>query len=94
MKKEQTLLAIIFVGHGSTYFSSSDKGKNEMAATVVKRCVRDMKSYYKIKKNDLWPVHFYDITGFESWSADYSGIITEPETGKKAEFIETLKVVY
>ena len=92
--KQKTLLAVILIARGgSTYFSSSDKSKDEMASIVVRRCVRDWKSMYKIPRGEVWNVHFYDITGFESWNLDYSGNVTS-ESNKRAEHIETMKVLY
>ena len=35
----------------------------------------------------------YDISGFDGWSADYAGEVTELTSDKKATFIKTLKVV-
>ena len=94
MNKEQTLLAVILIARGgSTYFSSSDKSKDEMASIVVKRCVKDWKSMYKISRGEMWNVHFYDITGFKSWNLDYSGNVTS-ETNERAKHIETMKVLY
>ena len=92
--KSKTLLAVILIARGgSTYFSSSDKSKDEMASIVVRRCVKDWRSMYKISRGEIWPVHFYDITGFESWNLDYSGNVTS-ETNARAEHIETMKVLY
>ena len=98
-KKEnpQTILGIIFISGGSTFYSSSDTPLEEMASKVVKRCKRDWKHLFKFKKDALWPVHFYDISGFDGWSADYAGKVTElnskTEPAKEAPFIKTLKVV-
>lgn len=93
-KDPKTLLGIVFISGGSTYFSSSDTPKETMAAKVVKQTVKDWKHLFKFKKDALWPVHFYDITGFEGWNADYSGKVTDLKSGKEAPFLETLKVVY
>ena len=92
--KQKTLLAIVFVGGGSTFFSSDKTSREEMAARVVKQAVKDWKHLFKFKKNSLQPVHFYDISGFDAWCADYSGKVTELNSKKEAEFLETLKVVY
>ena len=92
--KQKTLLAIVFVGGGSTFFSSDKTSREEMAATVVKQAVKDWKHLFKFKRNTLQPVHFYDISGFEGWCADYSGKVTELNSKKEAKFLETLKVVY
>jgi len=92
--KKLTLLAIVFVGGGSSWFTSDKTPKEEMAARVVKQAVKDWKHLFKFKKNSLQPVHFYDISGFDGWSADYSGKVTELNSKKEAEFLETLKVVY
>jgi len=92
--KKLTLLAIVFVGGGSSWFTSDKTPKEEMAARVVKQAVKDWKHLFKFKKNSLQPVHFYDISGFDGWCADYSGKVTELNSKKEAEFLETLKVVY
>ena len=89
-----TLLAIVFVGGGSTFFSSDKTPKEEMAARVVKRAIKDWKHLFKFKRNTLHPVHFYDISGFDGWSADCSGKVTELNSKREAKFLETLKVVY
>ena len=94
MKKEKTLLAIVFVGGGSSWLTSDKTAKEEMAATVIKQAVKDWKHLFKFKKNTLQPVHFYDISGFEGWSADYAGKVTDLKSKKEAPFLETLKVVY
>tara|TARA_R100001443_G_scaffold26442_1_gene39677 strand:+ start:2124 stop:2411 length:288 start_codon:yes stop_codon:yes gene_type:complete len=93
-KPKTMLLAIVFISGGSTYYSSDKTNKEEMAATVVKRAIKDWKDLFKFKKNALWPVHFYDITNFDGWSADYSGKVTELGTNKEAKFLETLKVLH
>ena len=92
--KQKTLLAIVFVGGGSTFFSSDKTSREEMAARVVKQAVKDWKHLFKFKRNTLQPVHFYDISGFEGWCADYSGKVTELNSKKEAKFFETLKVFY
>ena len=92
-KDPKTILGIIFISGGSTFYTSSDTPIEEMASKVVKRCKRDWKHLFKFKKDALWPVHFYDITGFDGWSADYAGEVTELTSDKKATFIKTLKVV-
>ena len=100
MKKEskkaipkKMILGIVFISGGSTFYSSSDTPIEEMASIIVKRTVKDWKHLFKFKKNALWPVHFYDITGFEGWSADYCGKVTELNGTREAPFMETLKVV-
>tara|TARA_B100000427_G_scaffold328835_2_gene342979 strand:- start:673 stop:960 length:288 start_codon:yes stop_codon:yes gene_type:complete len=93
-KPKTMLLAIVFISGGSTYYNSDKTDKEEMAATVVKRAIKDWKHLFKFKKNALWPVHFYDITNFDGWSADYSGKVTELGTNKEAKFLETLKVLH
>mgnify|MGYP001300413543 FL=1 len=92
-KDPKTILGIIFISGGSTFYTSSDTPIEEMASKVVKRCKRDWKHLFKFKKDALWPVHFYDISGFDGWSADYAGEVTELTSDKKATFIKTLKVV-
>ena len=90
---EKMILGIVFISGGSTFYSSSDTPIEEMASIIVKRTKRDWKHLFKFKKNALWPVHFYDITGFDGWSADCSGKVTEYNGTREAPFLETLKVV-
>jgi len=92
-KTPQMILGIIFISGGSTFYSSSDTPIEEMASIIVKRTKRDWKHLFKFKKNALWPVHFYDISGFDGWSADYAGKVTDLKSNKEAPFLETLKVV-
>jgi len=91
---QKMILGIIFISGGSTFYSSSDTPIEEMASIIVKQTIKDWKHLFKFKKNALWPVHFYDISGFEGWSADYAGKVTDLKSKKEAPFLETLKVVY
>tara|TARA_Y100001938_G_C8004252_1_gene386454 strand:+ start:724 stop:1020 length:297 start_codon:yes stop_codon:yes gene_type:complete len=91
---QKMILGIVFISGGSTFYSSSDTPMEEMASIIVKRTVKDWKHLFKFKKNALWPVHFYDISGFEGWNADYAGKVTDLKSKKEAPFLETLKVVY
>ena len=93
-KDPKTILGIIFISGGSTFFSSSDTPLEEMAAKVVKQAVKDWKHLFKFKKDSLWPVHFYDISGFDGWNADYAGKVTELTSKREAPFLKPLKVVY
>lgn len=92
-KDPKTILGIIFISGGSTFYSSSNTPLEEMASKVVKRCKRDWKHLFKFKKDALWPVHFYDISGCDSWHADCSGKVFNSSNCQEMPFIKTLKVV-
>ena len=86
-------LAAIVRRYDPAKLEDLDKDLVEMASIIVKRTKSDWKHLFKFKKNALWPVHFYDITGFDGWSADYCGKVTDLKSNKEAPFLETLKVV-
>ena len=89
--EKAVLLGIIFIRGGSSWFSGTHETEL-IAAKTVKVLVRDWKHLFKFEKDDLYPVHIFDISDCpEGWYATGTDVFCQ-ETKKSVKFLKTLKV--
>ena len=100
-KDPKTILGIIFISGGSTFFSSSDTPLEEMAAKVVKQTVKDWKHLFKFKKDGEWIVPIYDVSkckqGWVAQSMPYGifPVLKNGKLGKKpCKWVKSIKLYY
>ena len=55
-----TVVGIIFIGMGSSWYQGSDDVK--VAVQCAKICKQDWKHLFKFERNHAFPVNLYDLT--------------------------------
>ena len=91
MDQTTVLLGIIFIRGGSSWCTGSSEPE-VIAAKAVKGCIRDWKHLFKFTKDDIFPVHLFDITKCQDgWYAEGMEVY-DTKTKKPAKFLKTLKV--
>ena len=90
-KKQATILAIVYVGGGSSWLEGTDE--TDTAFECAKMCKMDWGHLFKFKRKQKFGVNIYDISklGTKGWYADIHGVWTnktkEPIPHKKTIFV-------
>ena len=69
-----TVVGIIFIGMGSSWYQGSDDVK--VAVQCAEICKQDWKHLFKFERNHAFPVNLYDLTNCEKgWYATHRGVL-------------------
>jgi len=91
-KEEATVLGIIRIGAGSSWYQCTDQVK--CAIEAAKICKQDWAHLFKFKRKQDFPVNLYDISKSDGgWFATDSGVYSNGESEKQIPFIKTIYVV-
>ena len=90
-KEEATVLGIIRIGAGSSWYQCTDQVK--CAIEAAKICKQDWAHLFKFKRKQDFPVNLYDISKSDGgWFSDGGGVYSQ-ESKKQIPFIKTIYVV-
>ena len=91
MTNKKTLLGIIFVRGGSSWFSGTHEPE-VIASKTIRVLKKDWKHLFGFKKDAVFPVHIFDLSECkEGWYAEMQEVYDQT-TKKPVEFVKTLKV--
>jgi len=90
-KKESTILGIINIGGGASWYQSDDEIK--CAFKCAKICKSDWKHLFKFEKKHQFPVNLFDLTkAKKGWRQNLNGRVYCDETKNELPLIKILWV--